>query len=118
MPRNCFIVFTLVCCCLFPFQSISADKPDHSVDICIYGGTSGGVVAAVKAARLGKQAILIEPGQHLGGMSSGGLSFSDMGKAATVAGMAREFYHASAGNTINLSKHSSNPMSPSRSSTK
>lgn len=92
MPRNCLIIFILVCCCLFPFQSVSADKPDHSVDICIYGGTSGGVVAAVKAARLGKQAILIEPGQHLGGMSSGGLSFSDMGKAATVAGMAREFY--------------------------
>ncbi|MCA9005486.1 MAG: FAD-dependent oxidoreductase, partial [Planctomycetaceae bacterium] len=92
MPRNFVIVFTLLFCSLFSLQSVSADQPEHSVDICIYGGTSGGVVAAVKAARLGKQAILIEPGQHLGGMSSGGLSFSDMGKAATVAGMAREFY--------------------------
>ena len=50
MPRNFVIVFTLIFCSLFSLQSVSADKPDHSVDICIYGGTSGGVVAAVKAA--------------------------------------------------------------------
>ena len=81
-----------VCGFLFSFQDLAAAEPEYAVDICVYGGTSGGVVAAVKAARMGKQAILIEPGQHLGGMSSGGLSYSDMGKAATVAGMSREFY--------------------------
>ncbi|MFH1300776.1 MAG: FAD-dependent oxidoreductase [Planctomycetota bacterium] len=92
MPRYLITVLTLLCGLLFSTQHLTAADPDHSVDICVYGGTSGGVVAAVKAARLGKKAILIEPGQHLGGMSSGGLSYSDMGKAATVAGMAREFY--------------------------
>ncbi|QDV50460.1 FAD-dependent oxidoreductase [Gimesia fumaroli] len=90
MPRN--LILALVYVLLLISQPLTAAEPDHRADICIYGGTSGGVVAAVKAARLGKTAILIEPGQHLGGMSSGGLSYSDMGKAATVAGMAREFY--------------------------
>ncbi|MAG95017.1 MAG: xanthan lyase [Planctomycetaceae bacterium] len=61
-------------------------------DVCVYGGTSGGVVAAVQALRMGKRAVIVEAGRHLGGMSSGGLSYSDMGRAATVGGMAREFY--------------------------
>lgn len=92
MPHKLIAIITAACGFVFTFQALEAKDADHSVDICVYGGTSGGVVAAVKAARLGKQAILIEPGQHLGGMSSGGLSYSDMGKAATVAGMSREFY--------------------------
>ncbi len=92
MPHILIAIITAACGFVFTFQALEAKDADHSVDICVYGGTSGGVVAAVKAARLGKQAILIEPGQHLGGMSSGGLSYSDMGKAATVAGMSREFY--------------------------
>ncbi len=92
MLRQILTLVAAVCGFLFSFQDLTAAEPEHAVDICIYGGTSGGVVAAVKAARMGKQALLIEPGQHLGGMSSGVLSYSDMGKAATVAGMSREFY--------------------------
>ena len=42
------------------------------VDVCVYGGTSSGVIAAYTAQKLGKKAVLIEPGRHLGGMSSGG----------------------------------------------
>jgi flavin-dependent dehydrogenase len=92
MRHHLSILITTACGVLFSIQQLAAVESAYSVDICVYGGTSGGVVAAVKAARLGKQAILIEPGQHLGGMSSGGLSYSDMGKAATIAGMSREFY--------------------------
>ena len=63
-------------------------------DVCIYGGTSGGVVAAVQAARLGQRAVLIEPGRHLGGMSSSGLSVTDIGPHGRdyLGGVAREFY--------------------------
>ena len=64
-------------------------------DVCVYGGTSGGVVAAAAAARAGKTAVIVEPGAHLGGMSSGGLSWTDVGNADrvwVVGGMAREFY--------------------------
>ncbi len=61
-------------------------------DICVFGGTSGGVAAAVQAARLGKTVVLAEPGRHLGGMTSGGLSAVDIGDPRSVGGIAREYF--------------------------
>ncbi len=61
-------------------------------DICVFGGTSAGVVAAVQAARLGRKVVLTEFGGHLGGMTSGGLSQTDIGNKAAIGGIAREFY--------------------------
>ena len=63
-----------------------------TTDVCIYGGTSGGVIAAVEAARLGKRTVLIESTQRLGGMSSGGLGMTDNGSTETIGGLSREFY--------------------------
>jgi hypothetical protein len=62
------------------------------VDVCVYGATSGGVVAAVKAARLGKTVALLQPGKHLGGLTSGGLGWTDYGKKHVIGGMSRQFY--------------------------
>jgi hypothetical protein len=62
------------------------------VDICVYGGTSAGVIAAYTAQKLGKKAILIEPGRSLGGMSSGGLGYTDIGNKYAITGLARDFY--------------------------
>lgn len=61
-------------------------------DIVVYGGTSGGIAAAVQAARAGKKVILLEFGTHLGGMTSGGLGQTDIGNKAAIGGIAREFY--------------------------
>ena len=61
-------------------------------DFCIYGGTAAGVAAAVQAARLGKHAVIAEPGRHLGGMTSGGLGATDIGNKTAIGGIAREFY--------------------------
>ena len=61
-------------------------------DVCVYGGTSGGVVAAVEAARLGKRVMIVEPGQHLGGMTAGGLSAVDIGEPRAVGGITREYF--------------------------
>jgi len=61
-------------------------------DICIYGGTSAGVIAAYTAAKQNKKVILIEPGKHLGGLSSGGLGYTDIGNKYVVTGIARDFY--------------------------
>jgi hypothetical protein len=61
-------------------------------DICIYGGTSAGVIAAYTAKKMGKTVVLIEPGRHLGGMSSGGLGYTDIGNKYVVTGLARDFY--------------------------
>jgi len=62
-------------------------------DICVYGGTSGGVAAAVAAARLGKNVSLVTVNNHVGGMTSGGLSVTDIGSfPASIGGIAAEFY--------------------------
>jgi flavin-dependent dehydrogenase len=61
-------------------------------DVVVYGGTAGGVMAAVNAARAGMRVALLEPGRHLGGMVSGGLSATDVGKKEVIGGYALEFY--------------------------
>ena len=61
-------------------------------DVCVYGGTSGGVVAAIQAARMGRKAVLLEFGKHIGGLTTGGLSHTDGGQPSVCGGIAREFY--------------------------
>lgn len=61
-------------------------------DVCVYGGTSSGVVAAYSASLMGKKVLLIEPGRHLGGLSSGGLGQTDIGNKHAVTGISRDFY--------------------------
>lgn len=61
-------------------------------DLVVYGGTAGGVVTAVAAAREGASVALLEPGRHLGGMTSGGLGKTDHGKKETIGGYSLEFY--------------------------
>ncbi len=70
----------------------SEGKPRQS-DITIYGGTSAGVMAAVQAARMGKSVALIEPGDHIGGLTTGGLGATDIGNKDVIGGLSREFYH-------------------------
>ncbi len=61
-------------------------------DVCVYGGTSAGVIAAYTARQSGKTVILIEPADHLGGLSSGGLGYTDIGNKYAITGLARDFY--------------------------
>jgi hypothetical protein len=70
----------------------AAQQQQREVDICVYGGTASGVVAAYSAARMGKSVILIEPGKYLGGMTTGGLGWTDIGNKYAVTGLARLFY--------------------------
>lgn len=62
------------------------------VDACVYGGTAAGVVTAVQLARLGRSVIVVNPATHVGGMTTGGLSWTDFGNKRAIGGMAREFY--------------------------
>src|SRR5690349_9274372 len=59
-----------------------------SADVVVYGATSAGVAAAVAAAENGARAILLEPGRHLGGMTSGGLGYTDVGDVRALGGAA------------------------------
>lgn len=61
-------------------------------DVCVFGATSGGIAAAVQAARMGKSVVIAEPGRFLGGLTTGGLGATDIGNKAAIGGIAREFY--------------------------
>jgi hypothetical protein len=73
----------------YPVKPVE-NPPTIETDVCVYGGTSGGVTAAIQAARMGKRAVLVEFGTHVGGLTTGGLSATDGGSAA--GGLAKEFY--------------------------
>jgi len=76
-----------------PRSSFAQRAPDaRRVDVCVYGGTAAGVIAAAAVKKEGKSVLLVEPGRHLGGMSSGGLGFTDFGNKAVIGGLSLDFY--------------------------
>lgn len=62
-------------------------------DVVIYGGTSAAVIAAVQVRKMGRSVVIVCPEKHLGGLSSGGLGFTDTGDKSVIGGLARDFYH-------------------------
>jgi len=78
-------------CCLSIVSLQAEDQPAH--DIVIYGGTSAAVIAAVQAKKMGKSVVIVSPDKHLGGLSSGGLGWTDTGNKTVIGGLARDFYH-------------------------
>lgn len=84
MKKNALLLVALVI-------SITA-RSQQVYDICVYGGTSGGVMAAYTAKKMGKSVLLVEPGKHLGGMTSGGLGYTDIGNKYAVTGLGIDFF--------------------------
>lgn len=62
-------------------------------DVVVYGGTSSAVIAAVQVVEMGKNVVVVSPDRHLGGLTSGGLGWTDTGNKAVIGGLARDFYH-------------------------
>lgn len=73
--------------------SISSVFAAKRADLVVYGDASGGVTAAVQAARMGKLVILVSQYGHLGGLSSSGLGWTDIGNDKILGGLSREFYY-------------------------
>jgi predicted dehydrogenase len=65
---------------------------ENTFDVVVYGGTSAGIIAAIQAKRMGKNVALIEPSNHLGGLTTGGLGATDIGNKQVIGGIARDFY--------------------------
>lgn len=65
-------------------------------DVVVYGGSPGGIAAALAAARDGRKVVVIEPTKHIGGMITGGLSRTDVGNQRVIGGIALEFFHRAA----------------------
>lgn len=90
-PPDVMIGYRFLIIFLLFLNSASA-QGEESADVIVYGATAGGVMSAIAAAREGSTVLLIEPGQHLGGMLTGGLSHTDYGDRAVIGGLAIEFY--------------------------
>ncbi|MCF1716833.1 FAD-dependent oxidoreductase [Flavihumibacter sp. RY-1] len=88
MKQSPFVVALF--CVLFSIQVTAQTVKE--VDICIYGGSSAGVMAAYTAKKMGKTVLLIEPGKRLGGLTSGGLGFTDIGNKFAISGLALDYY--------------------------
>jgi len=65
---------------------------DTTFDVIVYGGTSAAIAAAIQVRDMGKSVLLLTPDKHLGGLTSGGLGWTDLGNPKTVGGLSREFY--------------------------
>ncbi|HEU4610007.1 MAG TPA: FAD-dependent oxidoreductase, partial [Chitinophagaceae bacterium] len=68
------------------------EKDTLEADVCVYGGTSAGIIAAYTAKKHGKSVIIIEPGNYLGGLTTGGLGATDIGNKYAITGLAQDFY--------------------------
>lgn len=90
MKKLLVLFFTIL-----PFIAVKAQTVTETqqADIVVYGGTSAAIVAAVQSAKLGKRVVVVSPDLHLGGLSAGGLGFTDTGNKEVIGGLAREFYH-------------------------
>lgn len=73
-------------------SELPTDESAYSADVIIYGGTSAAVTAAVQTIRMGKSVIVVSPDTHLGGLTAGGLGWTDTGNKEVIGGLSREFY--------------------------
>lgn len=86
---NHYLIVQIVTSLFFPAAGMAAT---HIYDLVVFGGTSGGAMSAVAAAREGLDVAVIEPGKHIGGLTSGGLGRTDVGNSTVIGGYSREFY--------------------------
>jgi len=75
------------------FYPVTTKNNIYEADVVIYGGNSAAIIAAVQVARSGLKVIVVSPDRHIGGLSSGGLGFTDTGNKEVIGGLARDFYH-------------------------
>ncbi len=73
-------------------MATSLQAAPQQYDVVIYGGTSAAISAAVQAKKMGKSVVVVSPDKHLGGLSSGGLGWTDSGNKGAIGGISLEFY--------------------------
>lgn len=71
---------------------INPSNETIQTDVVIYGGTAAGVIAAKNLASKGRSVVILNPARQLGGMTTGGLGWTDFGKKGVIGGMSYLFY--------------------------
>ncbi|HEY4327665.1 MAG TPA: FAD-dependent oxidoreductase [Mucilaginibacter sp.] len=87
MTRNKLFIILM-----FLVGNASAQQKTNNYDVIVYGGTSAGVIAAYTAKQMGKSVLLIEPGIRVGGLTTGGLGYTDIGNKYAIKGLSLDFY--------------------------
>lgn len=81
---------------LLAFGLLLLARPARAAEaeVIVYGATPGGFCAAIAAAREGASVVLLEPTAHVGGVNTGGLSFSDSNQTvrSTLLGLFEEWH--------------------------
>ena len=90
--KRLFASLLLVSFLMVAIPGSAQNNISQTVDVCVYGGSSAGVIAAYTAKKMGKSVILVEPGIRLGGLTSGGLGQTDIGNKYAVTGISLDFY--------------------------
>ena len=93
---------SLIAACIFLSALNFSSAKESSHDLVIYGGTSAGIAAAIQASRMEMSVVIIEPTNRLGGLTTGGLGQTDIGRKHVIGGISREFYQG-------VRKHYENP---------
>jgi hypothetical protein len=71
--------------------SASSPARGGNYDVVVVGGTPGGVMTAIAAARMGKTAVLLDRTAHVGGLPANGLGATDIGTRGGTGGLFLEF---------------------------
>jgi hypothetical protein len=89
------LTFVMLIGLLLPSADLLAQNgPVQNFDVVVYGATAGGAMAAIAAGQMGMRVALVDPGAHVGGMVSGGLSHSDVDRQEKlIGGLALQFFH-------------------------
>ncbi|MDO8966299.1 FAD-dependent oxidoreductase [Algoriphagus sp.] len=87
LPFLCLSILWATLAC-----SPNGENEPEQFDVVVYGANSAGIIAAYTAKTMGKSVILIEPTAHLGGLTTGGLGYTDIGNKYAVTGLSRDFY--------------------------
>ena len=93
LKYNIYIKVQLLTLIFWGCAPSAPETNSYQADVIVYGGTSAGVIAAVEVAQSGKSVILVTPDKHLGGLTAGGLGWTDTGKKEAIGGLSRDFYH-------------------------
>src|SRR5690349_17999181 len=92
---NNFLSFLTACTLLAGCAQTGGgeSKETYEADIVVYGGTAAAITAAIQATKMNKSVIVVSPDKHLGGLTAGGLGFTDTGNKEVIGGLSREFHH-------------------------
>src|SRR5690606_28418839 len=91
--KTTFVVMVAISAFLMSAGCRPIGSETYEAEVIIYGGTSAAVIEAVEEAQKAKSVIVVAPDKHPGGLTAGGLGWTDTGRKETIGGLSRDFYH-------------------------